>query len=207
MKLIVRKELNMNINYLKLALPMLLATGVANAELNFTKHLPMDKAMMQEHSFSTYDYRVDFGTNLFNAGAGVSYSHVKPDSKYIGVGTFIGPKAVGLTAIGGYNFLLTPDDILTPAAGMTFYSGKGQKFYPVVAVGYEHAFNDVFSIGADFSSVMNGDFNYTLGVPCTYHFGEQKRWNVRVTPTVIHAQLWFLPVNITTLGVSLGYRF
>jgi hypothetical protein len=54
---------------------------------------------------------------------------------------------------------------------------------------------------------MNGNFNYTLGVPCTYHFGEQKRWNIRVTPMVVHAQMWFLPINITTLGVSLDYRF
>jgi len=140
-------------------------------------------------------------------GAGVSYTRIKPDSTYIEIATSINPHSVTITAMGGYNFLLSPKDVIRPAAGLAYHAGKIHRIFPVLGVGYEHAFNDTFSLGADAASVINGDFNFAIGTPFTFHFGDLKRWEVRLTPYLVHAETVLFSSNTTALSCSLGYRF
>jgi len=199
---------------LKLALPLTLATLLANADqLEFTKNMPLDSktvAAFNEYAlptYDTYDHKVDVGSWFFSKSAAVTYTRVKPDSTFIGVSGSFTPYSVGIMAMGGYNFLLSPKDILTPAAGLYYNSGIQKKIYPMMGLQYEHAFNNVFSIGADFVTAIKGDFNISVGVPFTFHFGHQKRWEVQLTPWMTHTKKWPVSSNEATLHCSLGYRF
>ena len=199
--------------YLKLALPLTLATLLANADqLDFTKNLPLDSktvAAFNEYSLPTYDiydHRLSMGTNFLGRHAGVTYARVKPNSTFIEVSSFANTYDFGITTMGGYNFLLSPQDILTPAVGLLYYSANSKTLYPLVALGYEHAFNNVFSLGAEVGRIIYRDFNVSLGIPLTFHFGDQKRWDVRLTPVLSHVESHG-SMNIMTINCNLGYRF
>ena len=195
---------------LKLALPLTLATLLANGEeLSFTKNLPIEsKAMMvNENPLSAYDNRVNFGPDIFNKAAGVGYARIKPDSAYVGIGTYVAPRYAVFTAMGGYNFLLSRKDRLTPSAGLGYYAGKSHHIVPLMGLDYEHAFNSFFSVGADVVSVINGDLNFAVSVPFIFHFGSEKRWEVRLAPCLSHSENWLVSNNRTSLNVSMGYRF
>lgn len=198
-------------SYLNFALPMALATLLANAEeLNFTKNLPMDSKTMpvNENLIPTYDNRINIGPGLINTPGGISYTRIKPDSTYIGITTFATPYDVIITAVGGYNFLLSAKDRLAPTAGFGCWVHKYGRPFPLVGLEYEHTFNSSFSVGADLACVLVRQYsNFALGIPFIFHFGDQKRWEIRVTPCLRHNQYWPFEKNQITLGGSLGYRF
>jgi hypothetical protein len=106
-------------------------------------------------------------------------------------------------AKGGYNFLLTPKDLLSPFAGFFYYPGRYPHIFAVCGVEYDHAFTDTFSAGVNFSNIISENFNCAIGVPLTVNFGSEKRWEVRLEPVLMHVALW----SSTTVNCSLGYRF
>lgn len=189
--------------FLKLTLPAALATTLMNADqLNFTKNLPIDsKLPVAENTIVNYENRINVALGA------LTYERIKPDAAYVGIGTAFYRKGLIVTATGGYNFLLSEKDIIRPMAGLGFYAKSEHLVFPLVGVGYEHAFNNTFTLGLDVASVVIGDFNYTMGVPLMFHFGEQKKWEFRLTPVLIHNEGRFLSNNTTGLGLSLGYRF
>jgi hypothetical protein len=206
----------MKSTYLKLALPMALATLLVNAEeLNFTKNLPIDSKTMpiNENLIPAYDNRINVNPGIITYSGGISYARIKPDSTYIGISTVVNPDYIIVTAMGGYNFSLSPKDRLSPAAGLGHYTGFGRfgssGIFPVVGLEYEHAFNSTFSVGADFASVLirGGDSSFALGVPFTFHFGDEKKWEFRVMPCLRHKQNWPRSDDQIALSGSLGYRF
>ena len=146
------------------------------------------------------------GTTFFGRHAGVTYSRVKPDSMFVEVSTFANFCDFGISTMAGYNFLLSPTDILTPAIGLLYYSVSEQQLYPMMALGYEHAFDNVFSIGAELGNIIQRDVNVSLGVPFIFHFGDQKRWDVRLTPVFTHFESHGSS-NILRINCNLGYRF
>ncbi|HUD02214.1 MAG TPA: hypothetical protein VMR37_07785 [Rhabdochlamydiaceae bacterium] len=204
----------MKSTFLKLALPMTLATLLANAEpLNPPKNLQIDSKTMMVNENSTFDNRINFGPGgLFNVAAGASYARIKPDSTYIGIATYIDLNRAIVTAMGGYNFLLSEKDKLTPSAGLGCFTGLGRhtgstRIFPVVGLEYEHAFNSVFSVGTELVTVLVPHNSFvSLGVPFTFHFGDQKRWEFRLTPLVA-AQHLPIFIDTVTFSASLGYRF
>jgi hypothetical protein len=194
--------------YLKLILPITLATIVANAEpLNYQKTLPLDKQIAIETPFTAYDNRIRLYANPYNKGGALIYERLKPESAYIGFGTSIYYGLTGISATGGYNFLLTPNDLLTPFAGFIYYPGRYNNIFAAWGVEYDHAFTDTFSAGVNFSNIVSENFNYAIGVPFTVNFGPEKRWEVQIEPVLRHATLWSLPIYSTTVNCSLGYRF
>lgn len=196
--------------FLKWTLPMTLATLVASAEqLNFNKNLPLDRKefIYNEPLSPSYDNRISFGTSLYDLRGGVTYEHIKPSSPYVGIGTFADSKRIGITAMGGYNVKLSEKDTLRPAAGICLFPKNKHTILPIVAVGYEHAFNDVFSLGANAASIVNRDFNITVGVPFTFHLGAEKRWNICLTPYFHHTEIGPFSANRTSVNLAFGYRF
>jgi hypothetical protein len=193
----------------KLALPLTLATLLANAEeLSFTKNLPIESKtmMVNENPLSTYDNRVNFGPDLFNKAVGVGYARIKADSTYIGIGTYIASYGAAFTAMGGYNFLLSPKGRLTPAAGLVYFAGTPYIF-PLAGLYYEHAFNSVFSVGTEVTTIITGNSNVIVTIPFTLHFGAGKRWEVRLAPSLSHIKHSLTDNNRMNFNVSMGYRF
>ena len=196
----------------KLILPLAVLTLFAYADdaLPSLSLPPDNKIMMldKEHQTS-YDNRVSFGFGYFftNASGGIGYERLKPDSAYVGIATGFYYKTIGIEAFGGYNFSLTPKDRLTPVAGLTYATGRGQDLYPIVGLLYEHEVNNVFKVGANFKTLIASDFAYSLGVPLTFTVDPQRRWEFQMQPYVVHAESWLF--RITSMGVqaSLGYRF
>lgn len=194
--------------YLKLILPITLATTVVSAEpLNYEKNLPLDKQKALETSFTTYDNRIRLYANPFIKGAALTYERLKPESAYIGLGTSIYSGPTAIMAKGGYNFLLTPNDLLSPFAGFIYYPGRYHNIFAAWGVEYDHAFTGSFSVGVNFSNIVSENFNCAIGVPFTVNFGPEKRWEVRLEPVLMHVTLWSLPIYSTTVNCSLGYRF
>lgn len=189
---------------LKWVLPLTLATLIAHAdELNFTKNIPPDyKTKLSEASLPTYDNRFGFTSNLNHFGGGLFYERIKPESAYIHVGTFGARDTLALAALGGYNFQLSPQDILRPSGGLIF---KKRSISPILAIEYEHSFNPLFSMGATLVSELND--NFTVGIPCKFHVGSERRWEHTLTPQFGHAQILFFSINQTSISYSVGYRF
>lgn len=190
--------------FLKVTLPATLATLLANADqLSFTKNLPLDSKLPThtESIVAPYENKVSVGLG------GLTYQRTKPDAAYFGIGTAIFRKNVLFTALGGYNFLLSEKDMLTPAVGLGYYADNNHLIIPLVGVAYDHAFNDVISLGADVSSSIGKNLVYSVGIPLTIHFGEQKKWEFRVMPALVHNESNVLPSNSIALGLSFGYRF
>ena len=208
--------------FFKLTFPMTLATLLAHADqLNFTKNIPIESEikLVNSNPLPIYDNKLEIGIGLFGLGfeEGVSYSRIKPDSMYFSFGTALHPRIVSVTAMAGYNFRLSEKDTLTPAAGLSYvpvfrpifiiFGTIDHRVLPILKVGYEHAFNNIFSLGVDFASLISRDFSYTIGVPFTFHFGSEKRWEVQVTPYMIDGIYWMHHKNKITLNCALGYRF
>jgi len=202
-----------------LALSLTLATlAVGAEELNFTQNLPIECNGMIENEtpMPSYDHKMDIGLGLFGIENGISYSRIKPASAYFGVGTSIRPLAGSLTVMGGYNFRLSQKDTLTAAVGVSYvpryrpiflvFGMVDHRLFPVAGVGYEHAFNNVFSLGVDFASIIDRYYSYGVGVPFIFHFGATKKWDIRLIPS-INGDRWGLYHHFRQLNGSIGYRF
>jgi hypothetical protein len=190
--------------FLKLTLPATFATLLASADqLSYTKNLPLDSKLpsFTDTAVPAYENKISIGIG------GLSYQRIKPNAPYVGIWTSIYHKNAFVTALGGYNFLLSEKDILTPAFGFGYYFGNHNAI-PVVGVGYDHTFNDVISLGAEVSSTVGRNLVYTVGIPLTIHFGEQKKWEFRVMPAYLRYGSGLLSNNNSlVLGLSFGYRF
>lgn len=202
-----------------LALSLIFATVAAGAEeLNFTQNLPIDCKTKLENinPLPSYDHKMNVGLGLFGIENGISYSRVKPASAYFGVGTSFRPLAGSLTVMGGYNFRLSQKDSLTAAAGVVYepryrpiflvFGMVDHRLSPALGIGYEHAFNNVFSLGVDVASIIDRYYYYTIGVPCIFHLGATKRWDIRLIPS-IHGDRWDFYYRFLQVSGSIGYRF
>ncbi len=198
---------------LKLILPMTALTLFAHADDQIPSiNMPLDnKIMMMDKEQQTfYDNRVSFCFGHFYAHTdmgGVVYERLKPDSMYVGIATAVYSKTVGISAVGGYNFLLTPKDRLTPVAGLSYVTGHGHDLFPVLGLHYEREINNVFRVGANFTTLIASDFVYTIGVPLTFAIDSQKRWELQMQPYVVHADSWLFRFTSTGIQGSIAYRF
>ena len=160
--------------------------------------------------FPIHEHRVGFAPTFDQFGAGIGYEHVKPDSFYLAVSSaFV--KHANMSIFGaGYNFALTPNDKLTPSFGVGVLYIKGLKnleYLPIVNLEYSHRFNDRLSVGAFIGSVPKYNFNITVGMPLTVHFGADRDWDVKLTPSYSRSEDAYFTAIIISLAYSLGKSF
>lgn len=192
-------------------LPMTALTLFASADDAIPSlQMPLDNKimMLDKEKPSSYDNRVSFCFgHFYGSGGGIAYERLKPDSLYVGITTAVYYWTVGIDVVGGYNFLLSPKDRLTPVAGLTYIGGIGHDVLPVLGLLYDHEINSVFRVGANFRTLIASDFIYTLGVPLTVTMDPQKRWEFQVQPYVVHSETLFFRLTSTGVQGSIAYRF
>lgn len=197
---------------LKILIPMTLATLLTTAHpSSFAQtHSTDPQIIITENSFfPKYDNRIKFNINQSHlTSAGLSYERLKLQSIYFGVEAAAFKQGVGVEAFGGYNFLLSPRDRMTPIGGLSYCKLKESDcLYLTTGVFYEHAFTDKFRLGANFKAFISGDLGFSLGIPCTFQMGEQKRWEFEVQPYGVHVENWLFSHNSIGIQASTSYRF
>lgn len=176
----------------------------------------------------TYEHRINF--DLLRVG----YEHIKPDAVYAATecwyllrSTSDGPR-LGLgeaEARVGYNISLNPSNMLTPFIGGGYFRSfepdkKQELVYPALGLRYNHMFGSVFELGLNLEGMMgyslkeykypswgNPTWGLDVGLPFTWKFTQNKRWDIRLEPFFTG---WFGQDRDAFFGgirSSFGYRF
>lgn len=203
--------------YLKMMMPMMMTTLFATVHASSsTQTDPVNpQRTTEENLFPKYDNRIKLGVSQFYGNsATLSYERLKVQSMYFGVevAAYHHDRLGFISALGGYNFLLSPKDRMTPVAGLGYYKAKHFDYlYPIVGMLYEHAFTDTIRLGANlkanFSALVSGESKFYLGVPFTTQIGEKKKWELEVQPYTFHSKGWRVSHDSIGIQTSIGYRF
>lgn len=201
----------------------------------YADETPPETTPAAENTVPVYAHRLNFYLTR------LGYEHIKPESYYLALEGWelfslndsfrFKPSLLQAEARGGYNFLPTASDHLTPFLGVGYF--KGYKFkrgkrhdfkqdivFSSMGLRYEHEFSRLFTLGLNTEIMLGHSLNNKqrswgsnpfwgadVSVPFTWRFTKARNWDFRFEPFFTG---WF-GKNQETLFYgarsSIGYRF